>query len=316
MSAFSYDRIVKLNVRNKLEKINIAGGFKTDEPMSLHTTFKTGGPADYFIIPQTREDLIKILSLCKTYHIPYFILGGGANILISDRGIRGIVIDMNNFSRITCRGPVCSAQSGARISTVAETAEKNNLSGIEFIYSMPGSVGGAIWMNARCYGASLSDVLISVDYLDSNLTVKHLNKSEIEETFGYKKSFFQNTDSIILGGDFLLKEGDAETIHQEMRSHKDDREKKGHFLYPSAGSVFKNNRAFGKPTGTILDSLGLKGIKRGDAQISDFHGNIIINRGAATSKDVRELITLCSLKAENRLGIKLECEIQFIGDWE
>ncbi len=306
---------MKLNVREILEKININGEVKYLEPMEAHTTFRTGGPADVYTAPENREDLVKILSLCRRKNIPYFILGGGANILVSDEGIEGLVIDMKNFSRVELTDTACHAESGAPVSGVSEHAGLKGLSGLEFIYSMPGSTGGAVWMNARCYGSSVSDVLTEVEYLDENLEIQYLGRQEIEDSYGYKKSFFQDRNFIILKAVFRLKKGDRRAISEEMESYRKDRERKGHFRFPSAGSVFKNNRDFGKPTGAIIESLGLKGLKSGNAQIADFHGNIIINRGGAASSDIKKLVDICYSEAEKKLGIKLECEIRFIGRW-
>ena len=315
MPAFTYDRIVDSNVRKILEKINIRGELKRNEPMSSHTTFKTGGPAEFFFIPRSLEGLKAILSFCKEYGVPYFILGGGANILVSDRGINGIVINMEHFNRIQFQDTLCYADSGASMNMAAEQAGEKGFSGLEFIFAMPGTVGGAIWMNARCYGSSLSDILYSVDYLDENLSLKKITRKMILETAGYKKSFFQTSDSIILKGEFLLKKGDRETIKDLMAAHKKDREDKGHFLFPSAGSIFKNNRKFGEPTGAIIESLGLKGRSIGGAQVAPFHGNIIINKGTATSKDIRDLIELCKDEVQQKRGILLEREVQYVGLW-
>ena len=304
------------NVRKILEKINIRGELKKDELMSSHTTFKTGGPAEFFFIPRSLEDLKAILSFCRDYKVPYFILGGGANILVSDRGINGIVIDMRHFNRIGFRDTICYAESGTSISQTAEQAGGKGFSGFEFIYAMPGTVGGAIWMNARCYGSSLSDILYSVDYLDENLSLKKLTREMILETSGYKKSVFQTLGGIILKGEFLLKKGDKETIKDLMAVHKKDREDKGHFLFPSAGSIFKNNRDFGEPTGIIIESLGLKGRSIGGAQIASFHGNIIINKGTATSRNIRDLIEICEHEVQQKRGILLEREVQYVGTWQ
>ncbi len=316
MPAFTYDRTVDSNVRKILEKINIRGELKKNEPMSSHTTFKTGGPAEFFFIPRSLEDLKAILYFCKEYGVPYFILGGGANILVSDRGINGIVIDMRHFNRIGFRDTICYAESGASISRTAEQAGRKGFSGFEFIYAMPGTVGGAIWMNARCYGSSLSDILYSVDYLDENLSLKKLTRKMILETSGYKKSVFQTSNSIILKGEFLLKTGEKGEIADRMETYKKDRERKGHFLFPSAGSIFKNNREFGEPTGAIIDSLGLRGRSIGGAQIAPFHGNIIINTGTATSRNIRDLIEICKQEAKLKRGILLEREVQYVGTWQ
>ncbi len=304
-----------INVRKKLEKININGTVRISEPMAAHTTFKTGGKADIYFRPDSEDDLLKVLRVCRENSVPCFILGGGANILVSDSGIEGCVVDMGNFTDTEFLGDRCKAGSGLPISDLAAEAGNRGLSGLEFIYSMPGSTGGAVWMNARCYGESISDVLFRVKYLDEDLEIKYLERDRILSTYDYKKSFFQGTGNIILGAEFILEKGDPENIKEKMEEYKRDRERKGHFRFPCAGSVFKNNRSFGRPTGAIIDSLGLKGKRAGDACIADFHGNIIINRGKAASRDIRDLVDLCYNKAEKQLGIQLECEIQFIGRW-
>ena len=307
---------VDSNVRKILEKINITGTLKKNEPMAAHTTYRTGGPAEYFFVPESYEDLRMLLLFSREFHVPCFILGEGANILVSDLGIQGMVIAMHHFNRIECRGTICTAESGTLISLTAETAGSLGLSGLEFIYAMPGTVGGAIWMNARCYGSSVSDILYAVEYLDKDFNVKRLEKEDIQKTFRYKKSFFQESWGLILKGEFALHPGNEQHIYQVMQDHRQDRKQKGHFRYPSAGSVFKNNRAFGQPTGTILDSLGLKGRSIGGAQVAEFHGNIIINRDGATSQDIRDLIELCEREAEVKRGIHLEREVQFVGTWK
>lgn len=307
---------MEINVRKKLEKINISGEIMRDISMNMHTTFKTGGKADFFAVPNCYEDIIKLLEFTKTHSVPVFILGGGANILVSDKGIRGLVIDMGKMSKFSFKENVCSVEAGFPISDLAKEAAEKNLKDLDFIYGMPGSVGGAVWMNARCYGVSISDILLTVDYLDDNLELKSLLREDIRNSFSYKKSPFQNSNNIILSASFKLEKGNNKEIMDKMDQNKGDRENKGHFKYPSAGSVFKNNRAFGKPTGAIIDSLGLKGYSRGDAQIADFHGNIIVNKGNARSKDIKHIIDHTRRVTQEKLGLELETEIQFIGEWE
>ncbi len=304
------------NVRKKLEKINITGELKRNEPMWAHTTFKTGGPAEFFFIPRSTGDVQILLSFSREYDIPCFILGGGANILVADSGISGMVIDMKQLNSIELQGSICYAECGASISSASACAGKGEVSGLEFIYAMPGTVGGAIWMNARCYGSSLGDILFGVEYLDRNLEVKKLSREVILESFAYKKSFFQDHGGIILRGEFHLEPGNGKEIEQRMSRYKKDRELKGHFRYPSAGSVFKNNRALGRPTGAIIDSLGLRGRKIGGAQVAPFHGNIIINTGSATSREIKALIELCEHEVYRQYGTVLEREIQLVGLWQ
>lgn len=303
------------NVSKKLEKINIRGKINKDIPMNLHTTFKTGGKADFFAVPSCYDDIIVLLSFAKKHSIPVFTLGGGANILVSDNGIRGLVIDMCKISNFSFKNDICSVQAGFPISDLAKAAAEKHLGGLDFIYGMPGSVGGAVWMNARCYDVSISDILINVDYLDDSLEFKSLRGVDINKSFAYKCSPFQNSSNIILSASFKLEKCEKNTIWNKMENHKRDRECKGHYKYPSAGSVFKNNRAFGNPTGVIIDSLGMKGYSIGDAEIAEFHGNIIVNKGHARSADIRSIIDYTQHEVDKKLGLKLEPEIQFIGDW-
>ena len=305
-----------MNVRKKLEKINIAGKILRDVSMNLHTTFETGGFADYFTVPSGNEDLIKLLEFAKKHAVPFFILGGGANILVSDKGIRGIVIDMRNLSEVQFEENFCTAGDGYSISELAAAAAEKSLSGLEFIYGMPGSVGGAVWMNARCYDVSISDILIKVDYLDEKLERRSLEADEISNNFSYKDSPFQHSSKVILSASFRLTRGNQKEIVKKMDQHKKDRESKGHYRYPCAGSVFKNNRTFGKPTGVIIDSLGLKGYSRGEAQIAEFHGNIIVNKGHASSQDIKSIVDYTRELTHKKLGLELETEIQFVGDWD
>ncbi len=303
------------NLRNILKKINTKGKIVFNEPMSLHTTFKTGGPADVFCSPADTNELVQILKAAESCETPHFILGGGANILVSDAGFNGIVIETAGLNRIEFKeGLQVACGCGVLIDDAAEAALKEGLSGFDAFYGMPGTIGGAVWMNARCYGLSVSDILLSVKYLDETRKTRILNAAP--ESFGYKKSPFQNRDYVILEAEFLLSRKDKKIISATMLENRTDRERKGHYSGPSAGSVFKNNRAFGKPSGAIIDSLGLRGTRIGDAEISAEHANIFINRGNATSADIHKLIKLCTAKVKDAYGFDLEPEIQFIGNFQ
>ena len=307
---------MKINISKKLEKINIRGEIKYNTFMSNYTSFKTGGPADVIIVPEDYQELIKILELSEEYSIPIFILGGGANILVADKGIRGIVIDMSKFNKVDFNDNICTSGAGLLISSLAETAANRNLRGLDFIYGMPGSVGGAVWMNARCYNVSLSDILVNVEYIDKNMNIVSLETDEIRNSFAYKISPFQKSGKIILSASFKLTKGIKNDIWEKMVRHKKDRENKGHYKFPSAGSVFKNNRDFGRPTGKIIDSLGLKGYSIGGAKIADFHGNIIINSKNAKSSDIKKIIEDTVKTVKEKTGFTIEPEVRFVGDWD
>jgi UDP-N-acetylmuramate dehydrogenase len=301
-----------------LKKINLPCPSLYDEPMSLHTSFRIGGPADVYATPQDFKQLAASYKLLAARAVPIFVLGAGANILVSDRGIRGVVLDLKLITGCKVSPQedhtLFTAAAGTQISEVSLLALEHGQCGLEFIYSMPGSVGGSVWMNARCYGHSVSEVLASVQYLDhdGDTVIMKVDKS----SFGYKTSPFQKTNALITSASFSLRDGSREQMRQRMEEIKKDRESKGHFLYPCAGSIFKNNRAFAQPTGKLIDSLGLKGTKSGDAMVSDRHGNIIVNTGRATANDVLALIQLLEEKVHRAFGFDLEREILLVGDWQ
>jgi len=293
-----------------------------DEPMSHHTTFKVGGPADVWLRPRGGNFpalCANLINHARKEEVPVFILGGGANIVVCDKGIRGIVLDTGAWE-----GRIESAQefvlkSGTGIDEAANIAAASELSGLEFLAGMPGTIGGAVWMNARCYGKEIADVLNWVDIIDFSGQEPKIKRIVIDDSpekigFDYKKSPFQKIDCLILSAAFNLKNCDKEKIIADMEKNRRDRREKGHYLFPCAGSAFKNNRDFGKPTGQIIDELGLRGLQIGGAQIAPFHGNIVINTGGAAAADIRALMDEVAAKVKSATGFVLESEIIFIGE--
>jgi len=304
-------------VRELAGKIKIDGELRLDEPMRAHSSFRLGGPADLYAAPAHAGDLERLLRALSRERVPFFLLGGGTNILVSDRGIRGAVVDLGRISGIEGHNGLVTAFCGAPVSSVSEFARSRGLAGMEFAYSLPGSVGGAVWMNARCYDREVSDVLEFVESLIPAAGGSTPRRRGVDrEEWGYKRSPFQGNRECILRAGFRLEPGDPAAIEAAMRAHRQDRERKGHFLFPCAGSVFKNNRDFGAPTGALIDSLGLKGRSAGGARIAPFHGNIIVNTGDAKAADVLALIELAEEEVEKRLGLRLEREVQLVGEWE
>ena len=300
-------------LRKAIEDLHFAGEVLPDERMANHTSFHVGGPADLYLIPSSVDDIQKAIEASKHLNAPVFVLGAGANILVADSGIPGIVMDMRELRKCgrTSRGLECGA--GLAMSDAASEAATLGLSGLEFIYSMPGSVGGSVWMNARCYGKSLSDVIECVEILDENGNVSR-SRPELSE-FSYKVSPYQKRSCVILGAAFALEERNRDDILAEMHEHREDREKKGHFGAPSAGSIFKNSRSFGMPTGKLIDTLGLRGSQIGGAKVSDRHANIIINSGGATAGDVLALIEFVEERVRRSYGYELEREVLLVGRW-
>jgi len=303
--------------------------FYYNEPLKYHTTFKVGGPVDCLLSPKGncfRDFCLNILNTCGAERIPLFILGGGANIVVSDKGMRGIALDMSNWKgRLNTRKEFFARKdeiifkSGTSVDEAVDIVCAEGLSGLEFLAGMPGTVGGAVWMNARCYESEVADVLgwaeiMNCDHeLKSGYAIHKVEKNASD--FAYKQSPFQKMDCFIVSASFRLKKGDKEEILSNIKKHKEDREKKGHYRFPSAGSAFKNNRDFGKPTGQIIDELGLKSRQIGGAQIAPFHGNIIINTGNARASDIRALVDETALEVKKKTGFILEPEILFVGEW-
>ena len=257
-----------------MEKINSEGKFKGlikyDEAMSEHCTFKAGGPADVWVRPGKavfKSYAARLLGAAKQEGIPVFILGAGANILVSDRGIRGIVLDTGSWagslpvihrdnSPNFDESAVC-ALSGTQVDKLVDSLARRGLSALEFLGGMPGSVGGAVWMNARCYEKSISDVLLETEILDENYEIQKIPFRK--EDFSYKKSPFQSREVLILSASFKIEAREPKEMRREINSYRKDRRDKGHYRFPSAGSAFKNNHAFGEPSGKIIDQAGLRG---------------------------------------------------------
>jgi len=332
-------------MRKFLEKINsvekFSGELSYDEPMSKHTSFKVGGSADVWVRPD--KDIFpdysaRLLSSAREEGIPVFVLGGGANIVVSERGIRGIVLDTGSWNGFEVKekpdekdGDVFTVKvlSGTSVDCLTDQLAAKGLSGLEFLAGMPGSVGGAVWMNARCYEKSVSDALIETEILNENREAHNATQFPAHnatkfpalkiafraEDFSYKKSPFQGRDALILSARFSLRSGEPEKIMKVMAEHRRDREEKGHYRFPSAGSAFKNNRDFGVPTGKIIDELGLRGLRVGGAQVAPWHGNIVINTGNASGNDIKDLMGEVSRRVKEARGFDLESEVLFVGEW-
>jgi len=290
-----------------------------NEPMTAHSSFKAGGPADCWLKPcgdGFPAFAAALLAAARAEHIPVFVLGGGANILVADAGVRGIVLDTGGWAGETELGRregILEFRAGTSLDAAAETAAGAGFSGLEFLAGMPGSVGGAVWMNARCYGREIADVLTETEVIDfSGSPPERLRLPAIKSEFSYKHSPFQGRDWLILSASFQLTPGEIPQILAVMNSHRSDREAKGHYRFPSAGSVFKNNPNFGKPTGQIIDELGLCGLHKGSAQVAPWHGNIIVNTGGASAADIRALIDEVAAQVKAAAGFDLEPEILFI----
>ncbi|MCK9168801.1 MAG: UDP-N-acetylmuramate dehydrogenase [Treponema sp.] len=307
------------SIRETAEKFNICGSFKGiirfSEQMSLHTTFKVGGPAPLYIKPSDVSSLIFALTILKNDRIPWFILGCGSNIVVSDKGFEGAVISMEDINSISAEKGFVRCGAGSTMSSVVNFCTDHVLSGLETFAGLPGTAGGALYMNARCFSVSVSDILVSAEYIEPD-SLKQKSYSFSGTDWEYKKSPFQSTGRIITSVVFKttqLSEIVKNEIETKCRMYIDERIKKGHFRYPSAGSVFRNNHAFGKPAGKIIDEAGLCGYQIGGAQIAPWHGNFIINKDNATEADIRALVDYTITIVKSKTGFTLEPEIIFCG---
>ena len=244
----------------------------------------------------------------------YFVLGGGSNILVADRGIRGAVIDTRRFNDFRIKGNRVFAGGGLAISDAAWAAGSAGLAGLDFLFGMPGSVGGALWMNARCYDSEIADVLEEATIIDENGRVQQVAFNSNE--WRYKVSPFQTSRQVILEAVFRLEKASPELLRHAMLEKRNDREQKGHYRAPCAGSAFKNNRAFGAPSGVIIDQCGLKGFSVGGAAVSSWHANIPVNTGAAKAQDMKRLLEKITEEVQRQKALQLEPELLSFGDWD
>ena len=312
------------NVRKIEENINMRGEFQGlflfDEPLSPRTTFKVGGGTPLLIEPQDETSFLIILEELERLAIPFFVLGGGSNLVVPDEGLPCPVISTKRLDRIFLsqdgRRLVCGA--GCSWKQVIDFCIENKLGGLESFSGLPGSLGGAVFMNARCYDRSVSDVLLQARYAGPGRAGQATVETYTMEVshWDYKVSPFQRelAGSIVLEVAFAvvpLDDAAAQKMEEKAQSFVEDRQKKGHFSYPSAGSVFKNNREYGKPSGKIVDETGLRGLELGGAQVAPWHGNFIINKGNATAADIKGLVDLVQKTVLGKTGFLLEPEIIF-----
>ena len=290
-----------------LENENIE--YRQNEPMRAHTTFKIGGEADIFIIPASPAALISAVKKCTGLEIPYFILGNGSNLLVSDGGIEGAVISLAGINGISAEGEKITCGAGAMLSSVCLKALSLSLTGLEFAYGIPGTAGGALYMNAGAYGGQMADVIESAECLTASGEIKNLKKEDMR--LGYRSSVFKKGGLIIISLTLALKKGDKAEIKAEMDELLNRRKQKQPLEYPSAGSTFK--RPEGYFAGALIEKNGLKGLTVGGAQVSEKHAGFVINRGGATAADVKALIGKIQKTVFENDGVMLEPEVIFTG---
>ena len=281
-----------------------------NEPMKKHTTFRVGGPADYFVTPPTEEALRKVVLLCREEGMPFYILGKGSNLLVGDKGYLGVMIQ-NLMNRISVEKETVTAQAGAGLAQVAAAALEAGLTGFEFAAGIPGTLGGAVVMNAGAYGGEMKDVLCRVHVMTGEGEFLTLEKEELE--LGYRPSVVAKKGYIVLEAVLCLQEGDREAIKARMEELRQKRLEKQPLEYPSAGSTFK--RPEGYFAGKLIQDAGLKGFSVGGAQVSEKHSGFVINTGNATAADISGLISQVREKVHANSGVWLEPEVKRIGEF-
>ena len=297
---------------NEIEAFADKGALIFDEPLCNHTTFRVGGKADAFLSVQNEEELRKAVLLCKEYGVPFLILGNGSNLLVSDNGYRGMVILVGkDMSEIAVDGNRITVMAGATLGSVAQAAARNSLGGMEFASGIPGTIGGAIVMNAGAYDGEMKMVVDEVRVLTQNGETLTLSNEELE--FGYRTSRVKKEKLIVLSVTLLLQPQKQEDIYEKMNDFAARRREKQPLEYPSAGSTFK--RPEGMFAGKLIMDAGLRGYSVGDAQVSEKHCGFVINKRNATAKEISTLIYDVQDKVKESFGVTLEPEVIFIGDF-
>ena len=303
---------MNLDLYYKLVEILSKEQVLRDEPMKKHTTFRVGGPADYFTMPAAKEEVKKVVDICKKMQIPYYILGNGSNLLVSDAGYRGVIIQLyKGMSSIEVEGTRIRAQAGASLAKIANAALEASLAGFEFAAGIPGTIGGACVMNAGAYGGEMRDVLKEVLVLTQDGEFITLQSEELE--LGYRTSVIAKKDYIVLEAVVELKPGKAGEIKAVMDDLREKRVSKQPLEYPSAGSTFK--RPEGYFAGKLIQDAGLRGFQVGGAKVSEKHCGFVINAGDATAQDVASLMRQVSEKVEEQFGVTLEPEVKKLGEF-
>ncbi len=283
--------------------------YKLNEPMSRHTSFKIGGAADIFICVRSVTELSAVLKRCGELSVPHFIIGKGSNLLVSDLGLEGAAISLAGLNGISVAGEEITCGAGAALSDGCRAALESSLTGLEFAYGIPGSIGGAVYMNAGAYGGEMANVVLSAECLTADGTLIKVNAGDM--SFGYRKSVFKENGMTVVSTVLRLKKGDKKEIEEKMEDYISRRKSKQPLEYPSAGSFFK--RPEGYFAGALIEKNGLKGAAVGGAQVSEKHAGFIINRGGATCEDVKRLSRKVSDTVLAHDGVKLEREVIFVG---
>lgn len=294
-----------------LKEILGEDNIQRDVPMSEHITFRTGGPADIMAVPSCEEDVRKTVSALRSENVPYYILGNGSNVLVRDGGFRGVIIHIGKaLAEVRVEGDCVYAGAGAMLSAVANAAAAESLEGLEFASGIPGSAGGAVFMNAGAYDGEISMVIESADALMPDGNIITFKKEDLD--LGYRHSIFMDNGAVILSAVFKLKKGDKDSILEKIKDLTQRRTSKQPLELPSAGSTFK--RPEGYFAGKLIDDAGCRGLSLGAAQVSPKHAGFVVNNGGATASEILDLIHLVQMRVKETSGVDLETEMRIIGE--
>lgn len=299
------------NLTKDMREFILQEDIYTNEPMSKHTTFKIGGTADIFVKLRNTEQIEKLLNLCKNKNVPIKIIGNGSNILVKDNGVRGIVAKICTNSYDFLDEETIRVDAGMLNSKVSRILLENSLTGFEFASGIPGTIGGAVKMNAGAYGSQMSDVVIRTKYIDlEDMQIKEITKEE--QKFGYRKSIFSTTRRVIIDTTLKLEKADKEQIQEKINQNNESRRTKQPIDKPSAGSTFKRGEDY--ITAQLIDECGLKGYTIGGAQVSTKHAGFVVNAGNATASDVIELMEVIKKRVQEKFNKNIDLEIEIIGE--
>lgn len=283
-----------------------------DEPMKNHTSFKLGGPVDIFIEPDNGQALAKAVKCLREQDIPYYIIGNGSNLLVSDKGVRGAVVKVGEkLSSVSIEEDMITAECGILLSTLSKMAARQSLAGMEFASGIPGSLGGAVAMNAGAYGGEMKDIVEWVEVLDQELQLKMLQNAEMK--FGYRRSIVEPEKYIVVRCCMKLRKGNPDEINSIMADLTEKRKSKQPLHLPSAGSTFK--RPEGYFAGKLIEDAGLRGFSIGGAQVSALHCGFVVNNGGATAQDVYDLIRHVQKTVYDKFNVNLETEVKMLGEF-
>ena len=283
---------------------------KINEKLSQYVNFKVGGPADILVTPRNKEQIIRTVNICKENNIPFYVIGNGSNLLVKDVGFRGVVMSLTKVNNITVDGERIEAECGAMLKQVSDKAVENSLTGFEFACGIPGTVGGAVFMNAGAYNGEMSQVIESADVINENGEIITLNNEELD--LGYRSSIVMKKGYVVLSAVFKLEKGTVKSIKDLVADLTNKRESKQPLEYPSAGSTFK--RPEGYFAGKLIQDAGLKGYSIGGAAISEKHSGFVINKGGASAKDILDLIHHIQDEVKKQFGVELHTEVRIIGE--